>query len=296
MPYRIYKIINIFVCDKMKNALSIDFEDCLCNEFLLKYIPKDIDKKKIEDQVIEATDLLLKLLDKYDTKATFFVLGKLANKYPEYIKMLDEAGHEIGSHGYSHTPLYDLGKDGFEKELKLSTELLKSITHKQPLGFRAPSFSINQSTSWAFELLEKYGYKYDSSVFPVKMILYGVPNAPLTPYRPNINDISKNDPDGKIIEYPLTVLKTIINIPISGGYYLRFFPKWFLDLSISRISKSRPVMIYVHPWETYKNTTKINAPLIYKFEAYYGIKNSLNKLEMLISKYKFEPIADQLKI
>jgi peptidoglycan-N-acetylglucosamine deacetylase len=280
----------------MKNALSIDFEDCLCNTFLLKYIPEDFDKQKVEDQVIEATDRLLKLLDKYDTKATFFVLGKLAEKYPDYVKMLDEAGHEIGSHGYSHTPLYDLGKDAFENNLKQSTDLLKSITHKQPLGFRAPNFSISQSTSWAYELLEKYGYKYDSSVFPVRMILYGVPNAPLTPYRPDINDISKHDPDGKIIEYPMTVMRTVTNIPISGGFYLRFFPKWFLDLSIGRIVRSRSVMLYVHPWETYRNTSRINAPLLYKFEAYYGINSSLNKLEMLIKKHKFVPVREVLNL
>jgi polysaccharide deacetylase family protein (PEP-CTERM system associated) len=280
----------------MKNALSIDFEDCLCNEFLLKYIPEDFDKKKTEDQVLEATDRLLKLLDKYDTKATFFVLGKLAKNYPDYIKMLDEAGHEIGSHGYSHTPLYKLGKDAFEKELQVSTDLLKSITHKQPLGFRAPSFSINQSTSWAFELLEKYGYKYDSSVFPIRVILYGIPNAPLTPYRPDIHDISKNDPNGKIIEYPMTVMKTVTNIPIAGGFYFRFFPRWFIDLSIGHTAKSRSVLLYVHPWESYKNTPRLNAPLLYKFEAYYGIDPSFKKLEMLLGKYKFEPIRNQLSI
>lgn len=281
---------------KMINALSIDFEDCLCNEFLLKYIPNDFNREVIEHQVIEATDQLLKLLNKYDTKATFFVLGKVAEKYPDYIKLLYESGHEIGSHAYSHTTLHKLGKDKFETELKLSTQLIKSITNEQPLGFRAPSFSIDQSTVWAFDLLDKYGYRYDSSIFPIKTMLYGVPNAPIIPYRPCLNDITKNDIDGRIIEFPITVIKSIKNIPVAGGFYLRMLPYGFLNLAIGNISKKRPVIIYIHPWETYKNTPKLQAPMIMKFEAYHGINSSLSKLERLISKYKFTRIRDVLNL
>lgn len=280
----------------MKNALSIDLEDCLCNEFLLRHIPEDIDRDMINDQVVKATDKLLQLLDKYDTKATFFVLGEIAEKHPDYIKMLHDAGHEIGSHTYSHTTLHKLGKDRFEEELKNSTHLIRSIIHEQPLGFRAPSFSVDQSTSWVFGLLEKYGYKYDSSIFPVRTMLYGVPKAPTIPYRPSLADITKNDPDSNIIEFPLTVIRSITNIPISGGFYLRCLPFSFLSYSIGRINREKPAILYVHPWEIYEDTMRLKAPPLVQFEAYYGINSSYKKLEMLLKKFDFEPIRNILHV
>ncbi len=210
--------------------------------------------------------------------------------------MLHESGHEISSHGYSHTMLNKLGKDGFEEELKNSTRLIKSIIHEQPLGFRAPSFSLDQSTVWAYHLLEKYGYEYDSSIYPMRIMLYGVPKAPLVPYRPDIKDITRHDDNGPIIEFPLSVIKFWKNIPISGGFYFRFFPSWFMDLSIGQISKSRPVMLYIHPWETYQKTIQVKAPILSRFEAYHGINSSLDKMENLLQKHRFMPVRDVLNL
>jgi peptidoglycan-N-acetylglucosamine deacetylase len=280
----------------MKNALSIDLEDCLCNEFLLRHIPADIDRSIVDDQVIKATDALLKLLDKYHTKATFFVLGEIAAKHPDYIKMLHDGGHEIGSHTYSHTTLHKLGQKRFEEELKVSTHLIKSIIHEQPVGFRAPSFSVDQSTAWAFDLLEKYGYKYDSSIFPVKTMLYGVPKALTMPYRPSLADITKNDPGGKIIEFPLSVVSSVMNIPVSGGFYLRCLPGPLLRFSIGHINKKKPAIIYIHPWEIYTDTIRVKSPPFVQFEAYYGIRSTYHKLEMLLKKYEFEPVRSVLNI
>lgn len=174
--------------------------------------------------------------------------------------------------------------------------MLKSITHEQPLGFRAPSFSVNQSTSWVFELLEKYGYRYDSSIFPVNTMLYGVPGAPLTPYKPDLKDITVNDPDGKIIEFPLTVFRIFTNIPVAGGFYLRLLPYWFFDYAISKVMKNRSTIIYIHPWETYKNTPKLKVPPIVRFEAYHGIGNTLKKMERLLEKYRFTTVRNVLKV
>ncbi|MCM1567468.1 MAG: polysaccharide deacetylase family protein, partial [Dehalobacter sp.] len=276
----------------MKNALSIDLENWYSNEFLLKYLPDD----SLDTQVAEATDGLLKLMNKYDIKATFFILGNVAERYPELIKSIYEAGHEIGSHAYSHTTLPKLGPEEFEKELEQSTHLIKSLTGEQPIGFRAPSFSINQSTSWAFKSLAKYGYRYDSSIFPINAMLYGVPKAPLIPYRPSIDDITKHDPDGKIIEFPLSVIKSIINLPVSGGFYLRVLPAWFLDYSIHRINKDRPAILYIHPWETYSKTPRLKVPFHVQVEAYFGINGSLTKLDNLLEKHKFTSIRDVLNL
>lgn len=276
---------------RIKNALSVDLEHWYNHPFLLEYLPDNP-----ESQLIESTDGILKVLKKHDVKATFFVLGIVAEKYPDYVKSIFEEGHEIGSHAYTHTEVYNLGKEKFEEELKLSTSLLKSITHEQPLGFRAPCFSVNQSTSWVFELLEKYGYRYDSSIFPIKTMLYGMSDAPLTPYRPDINNIVKEDPGGSIIEFPMTVSKLFINIPIAGGFYLRVLPFWFVDYIIGNVTKSRPAIIYIHPWETYKGTPRLNLPLFSRVVVNYGINSSMNKMDNLLNKYEFSTVRDILGV
>lgn len=274
----------------MINALSIDLEDWH-NTFLGNYTTKR------EDQINESTTLILNLLDTYDTKATFFVLGVVADKYPELIETIYERGHEIASHAYSHTAIYDLDKVKFEDEIKRSVTVLKSATKENPIGFRAPTFSIDNSTKWAFEILKKHGFKYDSSIFSIKTRFYGVPDAPLHPYRPSMEDITKEEPNGGIIEFPLTILKFGVNIPIAGGFYLRFLPFWFLKLAIKKVNKTRPAIIYIHPWEIYNKTPRIKeAPFSYKFMIYHGIDSVQRKLEGLLKSCKFKPVREVLQL
>lgn len=268
----------------MKNALSIDLEYWWCNEFLTDYLPE-----KRDDQFPESVIPLLELLDKYKIKATFFVLGAVAERHPDLIEEIYNNGHEIACHSYSHTTLYKLGKEGFEKEIIKSLELIGKYN---PIGFRAPSFSINNETKWAFDILEKHGFKYDSSIFPIKTMLYGVPNAPLNIYRPSKRDISKHDPNGKIIEFPLTVINIGMNIPIAGGFYLRALPLWFLKWGIKKVNKSRQAILYIHPWETYSGTPRLNIPTFSKFITYYGINKSLVKFESLLKTCDFQPVVD----
>jgi polysaccharide deacetylase family protein (PEP-CTERM system associated) len=275
----------------MINALSIDLE------FWYSGVPySDYLSDEAEEQIEEAVIPLLNLLNKYNTYATFFVLGIVAEKFPSLIKMIYEYGHEISSHSYSHKRLCLSNERLFENEIKKSIELLKSITGKKPIGFRAPSFSIDNSTRWAFEILKKYGFKYDSSIFPIKTRLYGVPDAPLEPYAPSMEDITKIDKSGEIVEFPLSVIKVIKNIPISGGYYFRILPFWFLKTAITKINRERPVVIYIHPWETYPETPRLNLPFPQNFIAYYGIRSSLKKFEKLLQTFYFSPIRQVLNL
>jgi len=270
----------------MINALSIDLEYWWCSEFLKRYLPE-----KREDLIIESLNPLLSLLDEYNTKATFFVLGTVAEKYPEIVEEIYEKGHEIASHLYSHKTLYELGREGFEKEIRKSINILSKYS---PIGFRAPSFSIDNSTGWAFEVLEKYGFKYDSSIFPIKTMLYGVPSAPVYIYKPSKDDVAKHDPNGRIIEFPLTIFEFGKNVPIAGGFYLRILPLWFLKFGIKKINKNKPAVIYIHPWETYPGTPRLKVPLFSRFVTYYGINSALKKFEALLKKFEFKPIREVL--
>lgn len=275
----------------MINALVIDVEHWYSPELIRDYLPLEL-----VDQFPESIMPILELLEKYGVHATFAVLGIVAQEHPEIIKEIYDRGHEIASHCWSHKTLYELGKDGFEDELARSTSLLESITGERPIGFRAPSFSINASTSWAFEVLEKFDFKYDSSIFPIETMLYGVPNAPHYIYRPSQGDILKHDSKGKIVEFPMTVLNIGKNIPICGGFYLRLFPLWFVKYGIKLVNKSRPAIVYIHPWETYSGTPKIGLPHHIGFINYYNCNTTIHKIEKLLCSFNFAPIKDVLHL
>jgi polysaccharide deacetylase family protein (PEP-CTERM system associated) len=256
---------------------------------LTEYLPTE----KV-DQDLEAVKPILDLLDKYSLRVTFCVLGTFAERHSELIKYIHDKGHEIQSHTYSHKTLHELGKDAFEDEIIKSVNLLESITGEKPIGFRAPSFSIDNSTKWAFEILEKYGFKYDSSIFPIKTMLYGEPKAPVNIYRPSKNNVIINDPNGNIVEFPMTVINFGTNIPLAGGFYLRVLPLWFLKFGIKHVNKKRPAIVYIHPWETYPKTPRLKLPLFSRSVVYYGINSSLSKLEGLLKKFDFTNIKEVL--
>ena len=275
---------------KLDNALRIDLEYWYSDTFVQSY-PADHADEQIPESVIP----ILELLDRYNTKATFAVLGVVAERYPELVKEIFDNGHEIASHCYSHKLLHQLGKEEFEQEIIRSVHLLLSITGERPIGFTAPSYSLSNATRWALEILYKHGFKYDASIFPIKTFLYGEPKAPLYPYRISRDDVTKEDANGDIIEFPLTVLKLGINIPVAGGFYLRVLPSWFLEFALKKVNQTRPGIVYIRPWETYLKTPRVNhMPYLYRFINYYGIGKALEKLERLLTRFKFKPIREVL--
>ena len=265
------------------NALSIDLEFWWCNEFLNGYLPDDR-----EDMFKESLRPIFASLDAFNVKATFFVLGAVAERYPEVINEIHHGGHEIACHAYSHKPLYSMDRREFEGELKKSLELLADYN---PVGFRAPSFSLNNRTKWALEVLERYGFQYDSSIFPVRTQLYGVPDAPVGIYRPSRDDVTVHDPDGPIIEFPLSIVKFGINIPISGGFYLRALPKQVLSWGVGRVASKRPANIYLHPHDIYPGPPPLKVPFLSRLVTYHGVHTSLEKLIMLMMRFSFVPIG-----
>jgi len=275
------------------NAFCIDVEHWYCSEYLTKYLPECR-----PDQIPESVAALLNLLDKYNTKATFSILGTVAEQHPEIVREIFNKGHEIACHAFSHTMLNKLGEAKTDEEIRKTTEILESIIGQRPIGFRAPSFSIDENSKWALKILVKYGYKWDASIFPMKTILYGVPNAPLHIYKPSLDDISKHDDKAELLEFPMTVYKMFgIKIPVSGGIYLRFLPLWFLKFAFKQINKTRPVILYIHPWEVYPDNPRLkNLPAFSKLVTYYGISSGMKKLEGLLKTFKFAPVKEVLKI
>ncbi len=272
-----------------QNALVIDMEHWYSPELLRHRLPGDL-----VDQYPESINPLLEILRRNETRATFAILGTVAEEHPEIVKIIYEEGHEIASHAWTHIPLNELGREEFEKEIVKSINLLELITGERPIGFRAPSFSIDNSTKWAFDVLEKHGFIYDASIFPIKTMLYGVPNAPKYIYRPSKDDITRNDPKGKIIEFPMNVLNLGVNIPFAGGFYFRILPLAFIKYAIRKTNEDMPVIFYIHPWETWPKTPQLNLPLLSRFITYFGINGSLEKFEDLVKTFKFSPIKDVL--
>ena len=247
---------------KKKIILTFDLDFWHSGQFLKKYLPKD--KSLLKDFVREPTEPILNLLKQHNQKATFFVLGQIAEKYPDLIKKISQLGHEIASHGYSHQILEDLGPEEFEKEISKTNQIIEKITNQRPIGFRAPNFSLNYKTQWAFKILEKYNFQYDSSIHPLSI-------------HKSLNS--------SIIEIP----------PSLGGIYFRVLPlKLYLSLIKYTIKIKTPV-IYLHLHELFPSTPRIeSAPYLRKKIKYIGIKNALNKFEKILKKFNLISIKNYL--
>jgi polysaccharide deacetylase family protein (PEP-CTERM system associated) len=270
------------------NIMSVDLEDYYCDLPFLEW-------PKHESRIIKNTKLILEMFEKYDVKATFFVLGYIAEKFPDLIKKISALGHEIASHGYAHIDLRKVSKEQFEEDFFKSINILEKITGKKVEGFRAPFFSINENNYWVFEILSK-NISYDSSIFPVKTQLYGIPNAPRSIYKPSLNNIVNEDIQGKLVEIPMAThrIPLIGNIPIAGGFYLRFFPYWYMKLGIKKMNKQgNPAMLYIHPKDLDPEMPRISE---YSWYYYYNLKSAVKKFEKLLKDFKFSTAKDVLAI
>ncbi|MGB3459368.1 MAG: polysaccharide deacetylase family protein [Halobacteriota archaeon] len=271
---------------EVTNILTIDVEDW--------YMDTDISMwASYEDRIVQSTLKILNILDGRNTKATFFVVGYVAEHFPELIKDIKDRGHELGTHGYSHTSIRRQTPSEFEKDLLKSIKVLEDITKDKISGYRACEFSIDEKTAWAIDILKKNGLKYDSSVFPVKTHLYGVPDAPLYPYHIFASNIKVNNPEDNFLEFPLSVYKLPIvhkNIPVAGGFYLRFFPYWFIKHAIKKINKmGKHAIVYVHPWEFDLGQPRIKE---LNWLHYYRLISTERKFKKLLKDFKFNSIQE----
>ncbi len=276
----------------MLNALTIDVEDWYQPELVRHHL-----SGQEEGQIEQSTVAVLELLQERGIKATFFVVGEIARRHPRLIEEVVGHGHELGCHGMSHRPLWELTPDEFRRELQQFEEIVDEIVPGVTiLGFRAPTFSLDNRSRWALRILTEFGYHYDSSVFPVRTPVYGVSGCPLLPYRPSADDITIVNEQAELIEFPMSVWAWAgLRVPVCGGFYLRALPWPFVRFCLKEISASRPLVIYVHPWETYPDTPRLSLPVLSRFITYYNIGEMVDRLARLLEVFHFAPMRTVLE-
>lgn len=261
------------------NALTIDVEDYFQVSAFAQHIPRS-DWAVHECRVERNVDCILAMLDTHGTKGTFFTLGWLAERYPKVVRRIVANGHELASHGYGHERASDQTPESFFADIHLAKLILEDLSGHEVKGYRAPSFSIGEKNIWAFECLEKAGYRYSSSIYPIRHDHYGMPNAPRHAHA-----------IGGLVEIPCTTLRFLNrNWPASGGGYFRLMPyalsRWMIE-RINRVDQL-PAVFYFHPWEIDPKQPRIaGISAKTRFRHYVNIDRMEQRLNRLLTDFEW---------
>jgi polysaccharide deacetylase family protein (PEP-CTERM system associated) len=272
------------------NAMSVDVEDYFHVAALSEAISRD-DWEGMNARVVQSTRRLLEVFDAADTKATFFVLGWVADRHPELVKEIHRRGHEIACHGYSHRMVYDQAPEEFRAETLRSKGLLEDLTGEPVAGYRAASYSITPKSRWALDILVEAGFLYDSSIFPVRHDLYGMPDAPRFPH------VLTTDNGAKLVEFPPSTARLLgQNLPAAGGGYFRLYPYALSRWLIQRVNRDegQPVIFYLHPWEVDPEQPRVEAGWRSKFRHYNNLEKCEGRLRQLLGDFRFGTARDVL--
>ncbi|SFM70232.1 XrtA system polysaccharide deacetylase [Marinobacter pelagius] len=275
---------------RIANALTIDVEDYFQVAALAEAVNRD-DWHSMEYRVEANTHRLLELLERHNTRATFFTLGWVAEKSPGLVRDIQKAGHEIASHGYSHQLIYNQTPEVFREETRRSKRILEDITGEPVTGYRAASYSITNQSRWALDILAEEGFLWDSSIFPVHHDRYGMPGTPRWPHR------LTTDNGCELAEFPLSTLKFPgYTLPIAGGGYFRLFPYWFSRWGLGSINRQgRPFVFYLHPWEVDPGQPRLDVKWFSRFRHYNNLDVCEQRLEQLLEHFSFTAMGDVLK-
>ena len=264
----------------LTNAITIDVEDYFQVSAFAPYIPRsqwDTRECRIERNV----GRILELLAEHNVKATFFTLGWIAERYPQMVGRIVGAGHEIASHGYGHERASDLSKEALSQDVQRAKHLLEDLSGLPVIGYRAPSFSIGTANLWAFDVLARAGYRYSSSIYPIKHDHYGMPDSPRFAYRVGAG----------LLEIPVTTLRVMNrNLPSSGGGYFRLLPYALSRWMLQRVNREdrEPAVFYFHPWELDVNQPRIagiNAKT--RFRHYVNLARTEGRLKSLLQDFRW---------
>lgn len=271
------------------NALTVDVEDY----FHVSAFSASIDQNRWDDHELRVeanTSRLLDLFDSQGIKATFFVLGWVAERRPEIVEQISSRGHEVACHGYSHQLVYNQTPEVFREETIRSKQILEDIIAAPVRGYRAASYSITEKSLWALDVLAEAGFDYDSSIFPVHHDRYGIPDAPENPHR-------LTTPKGaSLVEFPLSTAHLLkYRLPIAGGGYFRLYPYWLTRMGLSQVNRrGLPFIFYLHPWEVDPDQPRIEAGWLSRFRHYNNLDKCEPRLRRLIQDFSFGTVADVL--
>ena len=312
----------------MFNILTIDIEDYF-QVHAFSNVIKFEEWGNYECRIERNTDRILEILDSVRSpqkvQGTFFVLGWIAERYPELVRRIQKEGHEIACHGYAHKLIYDQSKEEFRNDIKKAKATLEDITGNEVIGYRAPSYSITEKSQWAFEVLVGEGFKYDSSIFPIRHDFYGMPNAPRFPFVISLNGNnnfefsvlnfeeqrhrSTSAPNNllthslinsnSLIEFPISTVRILgQNLPISGGGYFRLFPYPVIKKGLKNINEKegKPFIFYIHPWEIDSDQPRIQGlKLKSRLRHYINLDKTENKFKRLLGDFQFSTVRDLIE-
>jgi polysaccharide deacetylase family protein (PEP-CTERM system associated) len=274
------------------NILTIDVEDWFHASALTEKI-NSVGVDKWQSRIPHSLHRALNLLEDEKTKATFFVLGRVAERFPELVQAIKQRKHEIASHGFAHNSIYSQTKKEFKKDVKRSLLILENITGDKIKGYRAPNFSITTESLWAYEILADLGIEYTSSIFPTKHILhaYGIPQAPKGPF------VLKLEKEKSIVEFPLSTVRILgKHFPFGGGAYLRLFPYWYNKGSIKRLNRrGKPAIIYFHAWELDPDQPRLDLNILARTRHYFNLDITEIKIRKLLKAFRFQGIEETLQ-
>jgi polysaccharide deacetylase family protein (PEP-CTERM system associated) len=275
---------------RILNAMTIDVEDYFQVSAFEGVAPRHR-WDEFESRVCAHTDRLLEIFEEAGVTATFFVLGWVAERNPELVARIADAGHEIASHGYAHRLVYDLTRTAFRDDVRRSKDLLESASGKHVVGYRAPSYSVTPRSLWALDVLIEEGFGYDSSIYPIHHDRYGIPMSPRAPY------VLEREA-GVLIEAPGSAVRVgPLNLPIGGGGYFRLLPYGWTRWGIDRVNRSenRPAIFYLHPWEIDPDQPRLPAGRLSRLRHYRNLDQTENRLKRLLADFRFGPMRDILQ-
>lgn len=272
------------------NAFTVDVEDYFQVAALSRAVARDRWEAH-ESRVERNTDRILQLLADRGVRGTFFVLGWVADRHPGLVRRITAAGHEIGSHGWSHQFIYAQTREDFTSETSRSRKLLQDLSGQPVRGYRAASFSITSRSLWALDVLIDLGFEYDSSIFPIRHDFYGVPGAERDPA------IIAGPSGRQIVEFPMSVATFAgMRLPVSGGGYFRLLPYWLFRAGMRRVNEADglPVPFYMHPWEIDAEQPRFRVSALSRFRHYTNLERCEARLRRLLDDFEFATMEDVL--
>ena len=271
------------------NAFTVDVEDYYhVSGFAERIAPEDW--SSYESRVVPSTKRVLELLEAHAVRATFFILGWVADQFPQLVREIHRAGHELGCHSYSHRLVYQMTPDEFRNDLRRARLAIEDIAGTSVVAYRAPSFSITTKSLWALDILVEEGFQCDSSIFPIRHDRYGIPRAERFPHR--IERLS-----GSLLEFPPSVRRIAgFNFPVGGGGYFRLYPVALTERWLARINSldAQPFMFYIHPWEFDPDQPRLPGSRRSRFRHYLNLGKTEQRTRRILQRFRFGTVSEAL--